>query len=89
MSYIIHLLTCPPLRAPSVLGRTISSCPLKTIETLSLGYFMRPSAPLWTARSSLCLFAKRLFQQLTTFTYFVYGILYALVNPSAFVSKVV
>ena len=45
MSYVIYLLTSPPLRAPSVLGRIISSCPLKTIETLSLGFFTRPSAP--------------------------------------------
>ena len=71
MSYVIYLLTSPPLRAPFWLGRIISSCPLKTIETLSLGLFTRPSAPLWTARSSLCLFAKRLFQRLTTVTYFV------------------
>src|SRR6218665_2311153 len=45
MFYVIYLLTNPPLRAPSVLGRIISSCPLKTIETLSLGFFTRPSAP--------------------------------------------
>src|SRR6218665_855432 len=49
MSYVIYLLTSPPLRAPSVLGRTISSCPLKTIEILSLGFFTRHSAP-----SGLC-----------------------------------
>src|SRR6218665_2360916 len=36
MFYVIYLLTSPPLRAPSLLGRIISSCPLKTIETLSL-----------------------------------------------------
>src|SRR6218665_2701556 len=53
--------------------------------------FYEALCPLRTARSraSLCLFAKRLFQRLTTFTYFVYGIFYALVNPCAFVSKVV
>src|SRR6218665_1501103 len=71
MSYVIYLLTSPPLRAPSVLGRIISSCPLKTIETLSLGFFTRPPAPLRTARSCFCLSAKRLFQRLTTVTYFV------------------
>src|SRR6218665_376691 len=71
MFYVIYLLTSPSLRAPSVLGRIISSCPLKTIETLSLGFFTRPSAPLRTARSCLCLSAKRLFQRLTTVTYFV------------------
>src|SRR6218665_1791592 len=71
MSYVIYLLTSPPLRAPSVLGRIISSCPLKTIETSSLEFFPRPSAPLRTARSCLCLVAKRLFQRLTTITYFV------------------
>ena len=49
-----------PLRAPSVLGRIISSCPLKIIETVSIGFFTRPSAPLRTARISLCLFAKRM-----------------------------
>src|SRR6218665_4001403 len=32
--YVIYLLTSPPLRAPSVLGRILSSCPIKTIETL-------------------------------------------------------
>ena len=31
----------------------------------------------------------RVFQRLTTLTYFVYGHFYALVNPSAFLSKVV
>src|SRR6218665_2904081 len=35
------------------------------IETSSLGFFTRPSAPLRTARSCLCLVAKRLFQRLT------------------------
>src|SRR6218665_200632 len=40
-----HLFKSPPLRAPSVLGRIISSCPLKTVETLSLGFFTRPFAP--------------------------------------------
>ena len=45
MSYVIYLLPSPPLRAPSVLGGIISSCPLKTIETLSPGFFTRPSAP--------------------------------------------
>src|SRR6218665_3022435 len=52
------------------LGRIISSCPLRTIETLSLGFFTRPSAPLRTARSCLCLSAKRLLQRLTTVPYF-------------------
>src|SRR6218665_2015747 len=93
MSYVIYLLTSPPLRAPSVLGSQcsiISSCPLKTIDTLSLGFFARPSAPLRTARSSLCLFAKRLFQLSTTdYSYLFYLLNFDdLVNPSAFVSKV-
>ena len=75
MFYVIYLLTSSPLRAPSVLGRIISSCPLKTIETLSLGFFTRPSAPLRTARSCVCLPAKRLFRRLTTYSH-----LFCLVN---------
>ena len=66
MFYVIYLLTSPPLRAPSVLGHIIIHP-----APLSLGFFTRPSAPLRTARSCLCLSAKTLFQRLTTVTYFV------------------
>ena len=81
MFCVIYLLTSPPLRTTSVLWRTISSCPIKTIKTLSLGYFTRPSAPSGL-RVVVCAYLPK-GRFLTTFTYFVYGFFYALVNPSA------
>src|SRR6218665_1112332 len=92
LSCEICLLTSSPLCALSVFGVfgcIISSSSLKTTGTLSLGYFMRPSAPSGLPVVVCAYFAIWLFQRLTILAYFVYVLFHVFVNPSAFVLKVV
>ena len=89
MFYVNYLLTSPPLRALRVRAHNFILPPKDNRNFVSRVLY-EALCPLPTKRSSLCLICQKAVSttDYINFTYFVYGTFYALVNLSAFVSKV-